>query len=104
VLFYMIIVQAAVCHYRHAPLVFLLHVHVQPFSMTSPSEDQQSLKDEIADLEARLHDAKAQLKQDHRAEGVPLDAGPYRNYRDMRILKLLKHSTRCSFSPTQPFH
>jgi hypothetical protein len=54
--------------------------------MTSLSADQQLLKDEIADLEARLRDAKAQLKRDDGAEGVPLDAGPHRNYRDMHVL------------------
>jgi hypothetical protein len=31
--------------------------------MTSPSTNQQSLRDEIADLEGRLRDAKAQLDQ-----------------------------------------
>lgn len=31
--------------------------------MTSPAADQQSLKDEIADLERRLHDAKVRLNE-----------------------------------------
>ena len=66
--------------------MLLLRAHTHTFSMTSPSADQQSLKVEIADLEARLHDAKAKLKPEDGAEGVPLDAGPYRTHRDMRVL------------------
>lgn len=35
--------------------------------MTSPPVDQQSLKDEIVDLDRRLRDAKAQLNDDSAA-------------------------------------
>lgn len=46
--------------------------------MTSPPADQQSLKDEIADLERRLRNAKAQLNDSDTAPIVPVpsnDAG-----------------------------
>jgi len=48
--------------YRQGPISYLsARASFHTFSMTSTSADQQSLKDEIADLEKRLRDAKAQL-------------------------------------------
>jgi urease accessory protein len=42
--------------------------------MTSTASDQQSLKDEIADLERRLRDAKAQLTH---SDVAPVPPTPY---------------------------
>jgi hypothetical protein len=62
--------------------------HVVPYSsrifvpthtMTEPPWEQQALQDEIADLEKRLHDAKARLNQDSvtaTCSSPANDAGP----------------------------
>jgi hypothetical protein len=39
-------------------------IFVPTHAMTQPPTDQQALKDEIANLERRLHDAKARLNPD----------------------------------------
>lgn len=59
-----------------------VRLHLASDSMTSPSLDQTSLEDEIADLERRLQDAKAKLPQSDVVPVVPplaKDAGTYMN-------------------------
>jgi len=70
-------------------LGIVAEAHVVPYSsriivpthtMTQPPSEQQAVQDEIADLERRLHDAKARLNPDTVAAtpSTPAnDAGPF---------------------------
>ena len=69
----------------HHPLPFVLRILLNT-PMTSPPVDQQSLKDEIADLERRLHDAKAQLSDEGAASSFSSpaqDAGTLSHAQDV---------------------
>jgi hypothetical protein len=73
------------------------------------SSDQQSLKDEIADLERRLHDAKAKLGHSDAAP-APLPPTPYNDtgllsqpgYSCLDVLMAAQRSMHSSCSPTLP--
>jgi hypothetical protein len=62
-----------------AHLVFpAANLRLQPSSMSTTEGDQQSLKDEIADLERRLRGAKSRLSSSDAIETLPTlanDAG-----------------------------
>jgi hypothetical protein len=74
--------------------------------MAAPAVDQQSLKDEIADLERRLRDAKAQLGDCCVASTVSSpanDAGMLsRASSSIYVLIASQHSMHCFFWPTRP--
>jgi hypothetical protein len=77
--------------------------------MPSTSSDQQSLKDEIADLERRLHAAKAQLTH---SDVAPVPPTPYNDtgpslppgYSCIDVLTAAQRSMHSSCSPTLPYH
>jgi hypothetical protein len=74
--------------------------------MSTTDGDQQSLKDEIAELERRLHDVKSRLNPRDSIETLPTlanDAGSL-SFR-LSILETIliqsQHSTPSYFSPTR---
>jgi hypothetical protein len=90
---------------RQAAMVPSYSRNIVTVTMSSPLVDQQSLKDEIASLERRLRDVKAQLNDDSVASIAPTatkDAGTLSRAHHIYIALISsQHSMHCFSSPTR---